>query len=91
MIDYALDYIANVYKKDIVQTINQINVEDMDKEELNNYPSITVYAAKKGDSLWNLAKRFNTTVQDIVEINDLDENAALNLGQKLIILKKTKF
>ncbi|MEF9960788.1 MAG: DUF3794 domain-containing protein [Niameybacter sp.] len=91
MIDYTLDYVVNVYKKDMVQTINQINVEDMDKEELANYPSMTVYAAKKGDNLWSLAKRFNTTVQDIVEINDLDENTALNFGQKLIILKKTKF
>ena len=82
---------ANVYNKGNIQTINQVDVADMDKEELNSYPSITVYIVKKGDTLWNLAKRFNTTVQDIVEINDLDENAPINIGQKLIILKKTKF
>lgn len=91
MLEYGLDYMANVYNKGQVQTINQVDVADMDKEELNSYPSITVYIVKKGDTLWNLAKRFNTTVQDIVEINDLDENAPINIGQKLIILKKTKF
>ena len=91
MVEYVLDYLVNVFKKATVQTINQVSVEDMDKEQLNSYPSITVYVVKKGDTLWNLAKRFNTTVQDIVEINDLDENAILNIGQKLIILKKTKF
>ena len=91
MLEYGLDYMANVYNKGNIQTINQVDVADMDKEELNSYPSITVYIVKKGDTLWNLAKRFNTTVQDIVEINDLDENAPINIGQKLIILKKTKF
>lgn len=91
MIEYVLDYMVNVYNKGKVQTINQVDVEDMDKEELNSYPSITVYIVKKGDTLWSLAKRFNTTVQDIVEINDLEEHAPINIGQKLIILKKTKF
>lgn len=91
MLEYALDYMVNAYNKGEVQTIDEVTVADMNKEELNNYPSMTVYIVKKGDTLWNLAKRFNTTVQDIVEINDLDENAPINIGQKLIILKKTKF
>ena len=91
MVEYVLEYMANAYNKGQVQNIEQVDIADMNKEELNKYPSITVYIVKKGDTLWSLAKRFNTTVQDIVEINDLDENAPINIGQKLIILKKTKF
>lgn len=91
IVEYDLDYIANVYTKGSMGILEDVALVDMDKQQLNNYPSITVYIAKKGDSLWDIAKRFNTTVNDIVEINGLEDKSALNAGQKIIILKKTKF
>ena len=63
----------------------------MSLEELDKYPSMTVYQVKKGDSLWELAKRFNTTVKEIQEINDIELTENLKDGQKIIILKKVKF
>ena len=63
----------------------------MTKEEMDAYPSMTVYQVKKGDSLWSLAKRYNTTVKDIQELNDIEVPESLREGQKVIILKKVKF
>lgn len=90
MVEYVLECTANVYKKDKLKTINAIEAKDMVKEELNAYPSISVYVVKKGDTLWDIAKRYNTTVNDIAEINEIDVSSSVNPLQKLIILKKAR-
>lgn len=42
------------------------------------------YVVKKGDTLWQLARQFNTTVDQIKEANNLTSNS-LSIGQVLII------
>lgn len=44
----------------------------------------TTYIVKKGDSLYNIAKKFNTTVDNIKKKNNLTSNN-LSINQKLII------
>ncbi|MGL5677602.1 MAG: DUF3794 and LysM peptidoglycan-binding domain-containing protein [Cellulosilyticaceae bacterium] len=91
LVEYVLECVADVYRKDQLHTITGIEAKDMVKEEMNAYPSITVYVVRKGDTLWDIAKRFNTTVGDIAEINELDVAENVSPLQKLIVLKKTKF
>jgi membrane-bound lytic murein transglycosylase D len=43
-----------------------------------------LHSVAKGDSLWNIASRYGTTVQQIHTLNNLSSNA-LNIGQKLKI------
>ncbi len=43
-----------------------------------------VYTVKIGDSLWSIAKKFNTTVDDLKKANNLTSNS-LSIGQKLVI------
>lgn len=61
---------------------------DLDEEFLNNIGSMTIYVVQKGDTLWKLAKRFNTTVEDIVEINDIENPDLIYPGERLLILKR---
>lgn len=91
MLEYVMEYLVDAYNEEEVKVVEEVEVTEMPVEEMNQCPSITVYVVKKGDTLWNLAKKYNTTVQDIMEINDIDSNALIYPGQKLIILKKTKF
>ena len=91
VIEYLLDCLAEIYTEDMLNVLEEINIEDMTKEELDNYPSMTIYQVKKGDTLWALAKQFNTTVKDIQELNDIEVPENLKEGQKIIILKKVRF
>ncbi len=43
------------------------------------------YVVQAGDTLWSIARRFNTTVQDLVEANDIEDPGLINVGQRLVI------
>ena len=57
------------------------NVENDYKNLNNNYVD---YVVVKGDTLYSIAKKFNTSVDKIIELNDLKNNN-LSIGQKLIV------
>ena len=46
------------------------------------------YTVKKGDTLYSIASKYNTTVSNLKELNNLDSNI-LNIGQKLLIKSKS--
>ncbi|MUK88755.1 LysM peptidoglycan-binding domain-containing protein [Ornithinibacillus sp. L9] len=45
------------------------------------------YEVEKGDSLWKIAQDYNTTVDNLIDINELDESIIFP-KQKLLIYKK---
>lgn len=49
-----------------------------------NNSNLTTYIVKSGDSLYSIAKKFNTSVDNIKKKNNLSTNL-LSIGQKLII------
>ena len=62
--------------------------EDCGDYDLSKAPSIIVYICKDGDNLWNIAKKYNTTEEEISELNDLKEDDILKPGKCLILEKK---
>ncbi len=53
-----------------------------------NRPSIIIYMIQKDDTLWDIAKRYNTTVDEIVLANNVLSPTTLMPGEKIIIEKK---
>lgn len=49
----------------------------------------TYYTIKSGDSFWIIAKKHGTSVQNLLKWNELQANAKLKPGQKLLVVNKT--
>lgn len=68
----------------IVQAIEQPPEENRSERQA----SVTIYFTQPEDTLWKIAKRYNTTVAELAGNNGVDENEALTPGSQIIILKK---
>ncbi|MBD5158328.1 MAG: LysM peptidoglycan-binding domain-containing protein, partial [Butyrivibrio sp.] len=58
-----------------------------DYGRIKNLPGIVGYITRAGDTLWNIAKEYCTTIKDIMETNGL-ASEDIKPGMKLIIIKK---
>lgn len=63
-----------------------VNIEPMDRAVIDGIAAFIIYTVQKGDTLWKLAKRFNTTVEDILAVNDIENPDLIYPGQRLIIV-----
>lgn len=66
--------------------IKDIEVKEPDYERIKSLPGITGYITKEGDCLWDIAKKYSTTIKDIMETNNL-ASEQINAGTKLIVIK----
>jgi len=69
-----------------------VNVEDLGElTDDDDKASITIYFVQENDSLWDIAKRYNTTVNEILETNDISESQEVKAGDKIIIQKNYEY
>lgn len=58
----------------------------------NNCDSETIeYTVKRGDTLWGISKKYNTTIHEIVNINNIQNPNLIYPGQTFIIITNTDF
>lgn len=72
-------------------TINQrllIKKDNSIGETIPSTSNYDTYTVVKGDSLWSISKKFNTSVDNLININNLKTNV-LSIGQKLLVPKQT--
>jgi len=67
------------------------DVVEGEDEVADKKASITIYVVGKGDTLWDLAKKYCCTMQELKKINDLEEEYTLQEGEKLIIPGRAVF
>lgn len=71
----------NEFVNDVIAYYN-----DWNKEESSG----DTYTVKKGDSLWSIAKKYNTTVEKIADLNNIKNVSLIHPGDKLKIPGKQK-
>lgn len=88
-------YIANKYNITVDElknanglTSNLLNIGQIlkipESPPTNVNPEYIEYIVEKGDSLWSIANKYNTTVNSIKTLNEL-KGDSLQIGQKLLI------
>ncbi len=83
-IDIKLDlaFKLNVIREGEIKIIDNINETD---EKSKERFSIVIYYTKVGDTLWNIAKTFGSTVEEITRVNNLQNPDVIMPGEQLFI------
>ena len=74
------------FAQELFEHITEVGEEPLDLELLQQLPGLVGYIVKKGDTLWNIAKEYHTTVDAIMTTNQ-KKSDDLQIGEKLLIVK----
>ncbi len=75
-----------VFEKVSGQNIDSIDAKEMDMEKYNSLPSMAIYFAKPGDTLWEMGKKYCVPMAQIRELNNLTQND-IKPGEKVLIVR----
>ncbi|WP_300382580.1 SPOCS domain-containing protein [Clostridium sp.] len=76
------------YKRTVEVLVDAIETEGSPNEKK---ASITIYVVGEKDTLWDLAKKYNTTIEELRKINELDMDEEVKMGGKIIIPGRAMF
>ncbi len=61
------------------------NIQILEEKQKDNYDSYIIYIVKPGDTLWKIAKKFNSTVDEIKLVNKIENVDVIDVGEKIYI------
>ncbi|HIW48770.1 MAG TPA: DUF3794 domain-containing protein [Firmicutes bacterium] len=78
-----------VLEVDVRRSISFSMVENIEEtgEPLSPPPSLVIYVVQPGDTLWQIARTYLTTPEQILSVNDLSAGEELYPGEKLLLLR----
>ncbi len=79
---------TTVTEQKSVNLVTDIQFDEMDKALIDSMASITVYTVQRQDDIFTIAKKYNTSIDDLLLVNEIENPAKIFEGQKLLILKK---
>jgi len=76
---------SKVIKTSQVDLITGLELKPYADVQEHKRPSIVIYFVQKEDTLWKIAKKYRTTVQEILAVNKIENAEAIRPGQQLMI------
>ena len=93
--NYCINNQYDVYKAlfvlDSVDIIDGGGYKWIKTDTLTTENNTIIYTVVKGDNLTKLAKRYNTTVDELVRLNNIKNKNLIYVGQKLIIPNNAEY
>ena len=80
----VLSFDALIRTRTQQKVLREVELTPFTREEMERRPGIVGYIVKEGDTLWDLAKRYQTTEEKIKAVNGM-EREELEKGEKLIL------
>ena len=81
-----IDFNLLVHKPLLCGNIREIREEPLDYDDLQRLPGIVGYIVGNDDGLWDIAKKYYTTVENIRTTNNLT-GEHVKAGEKLLVIK----
>lgn len=82
----VIDFDTIVFSQVNCQVITDLKEEPRSMEDIHRQPGMVGYIVSEGENLWQIAKRFYTTKEEICRLNEL-EKEEVKPGDRLLILK----
>lgn len=82
---------ADIYKKVSKKVIANVEEKEGIALDYNSLPTATLYVVSCGDTLWKIAKKYNTTVDALAKLNNIEDPEKINVGDKIFILKNMRY
>lgn len=76
-----------IFEHQIMHVITDVEESKKDYQNYDQMPAMVGYIARPGDTLWQLAKQYATTCEQIMQLNHL-ESEDITPGQKLLIMRR---
>jgi LysM repeat protein len=70
--------------------VEKVDVVEGVSIDYGRIPAVTIYMVQKGDTLWSIAKRYNTTVDALAKLNNIDNPSRVTNGTQIMILKNIR-
>ena len=83
-IDIKIDinFVITITTKNNISIVKEVNVNESYNEPIY---SIVIYYVKAEDTLWKIAKKFRSTVDEIAKMNSIEDVDYLQVGRRLFI------
>lgn len=82
-----LEFNISISNSEKLNIIDEINIEE---NRDNSIYSMVIYFVRPGDTLWKIAKKFRSTMDDIAKVNGIEDKNKIYPGQQLYIPKFVK-
>ena len=80
---------ARVQRQETAETVTDVIWQE-EAQEQKPMAGAVIYMVQPLDSLWTIAKRYHTTMEDILAVNEIENPELIYPGQKLLIIKMVR-
>ncbi|MEN6315066.1 MAG: SPOCS domain-containing protein [Clostridiaceae bacterium] len=84
----VIGLLTRVSRQVTVPVVARASEQALDESRLAGQPSITIYFTQQGDTLWKIAKKYYTTMDEIRKDNDVGSSDILPAGEQILIPRK---